>query len=89
MCVVYCSPLLYSRFEAYIRPSSLTIIIGPSIPTIIGVLTMLPKVQCVHTLNKLAIPRVIHFGEIALAGSRRLRSTLAAAPVLFAHGMLL
>jgi hypothetical protein len=27
----------------------------------------------------------IHSGEIALAGSRRLRATLAAAPALFAH----
>ncbi len=29
--------------------------------------------------------RVSHSGEIALAGSRHLGSTLAAAPVLFAH----
>ncbi len=32
--------------------------------------------------------RASHSGEIVLAGSRRLRSTLAAAPVLFAHAVL-
>jgi hypothetical protein len=32
---------------------------------------------------------VRHSGEIALAGLRRLRSTLAAAPVLFAHARML
>ncbi len=36
----------------------------------------------------LALPRVSHSGEIALAGSRRLRSTLAVAPVLFAHAVV-
>ncbi len=33
-----------------------------------------------HALKGLALPRLSHCGEIALAGSRRLRSTLAAAP---------
>ena len=33
----------------------------------------------------LVLPRASHSGEIALSGSRRLRSTLAAVPVLFAH----
>ena len=36
----------------------------------------------------LALPRPSHFGEIALAGSRRQRSTLAAAPLLFAHAVI-
>ena len=31
------------------------------------------------------LARVSHLNKIALAGSRRLRSTLVAAPVLFAH----
>ena len=35
----------------------------------------------------LALPRASHSGEIALAGSHRLRSTLAAAPV-FLHTLL-
>jgi hypothetical protein len=43
------------------------------------------KAKCVHALNGQALPRASHFGEIALADSGRLRSTLAAAPVLFAH----
>jgi hypothetical protein len=39
--------------------------------------------KCVQALKGLALPRrVSKFGEIALAGSRRLRSTLAAAHVL-------
>jgi hypothetical protein len=38
-----------------------------------------------HALKELALPRASHSGEIALAGSRLLRATLAAAPVLFAH----
>ena len=33
----------------------------------------------------LALPRASHSREIALAGSRRLRFTLVALPVLFAH----
>ncbi len=39
--------------------------------------------ECVHAPKNLALPRVIHSGEIALLGSRRLRSMLAAALVLF------
>ena len=39
-------------------------------------------------LKELALPRACHSGEIALAGSRRLHSTLAAAPVLFAHDVV-
>ena len=45
--------------------------------------TELPKFEFVQELKGLALPRVSHFGKIALTpGSRRLRSTLAAAPVL-------
>jgi hypothetical protein len=43
---------------------------------------------CVHILKGLALPRVSHSGEIALSGSRCLCSTLAAAPVLFAHAVV-
>ncbi len=51
--------------------------------------TKLPKAECVPPLRRLALPRVSHYGEIALAGSRRLRSKLAAAPVLFAHAVVI
>jgi hypothetical protein len=47
--------------------------------------TKLPKLEWVRAQKGLALPRASHPGEIALAGSRRLHSTLAAAPVLFAH----
>jgi hypothetical protein len=46
------------------------------------------KSKSVHTLKGLALPRASHSGEIALAGSRRLHSTLAAAPVLFAYAVV-
>jgi hypothetical protein len=46
--------------------------------------TKLSKAECVRARKGLALPRLSHSGEIALAGSRRLRSTLTAAPVLFA-----
>ncbi len=36
----------------------------------------------------LALPRSSHSGEIALADSHQLSSTLAAAPVLFAHAVV-
>ena len=42
-----------------------------------------------HALEGLALPRASHSGEIALAGSRRLRSMLAAAPVLFTHAVVI
>ena len=38
-----------------------------------------------RALKGLALPRASYSGEIALAGSRGLHSTLVAAPVLFAH----
>ena len=48
-----------------------------------------------HTLDDgmraakgLVLPRARHTGEIALAGLHCLRSTLAAAPVLFAHSVV-
>ena len=50
-----------------------------------GCSTYFTKSKSVHTLKGLALPRACHYGEIALAGSRRLHSTLAAARVLFAH----
>ena len=37
---------------------------------------------CVHVLKELVLLRASHSGEITLAVSRRLRSMLAAAPVL-------
>ena len=45
------------------------------------------QTECVRALKGLALPRVSHSGEIALAGSHRLHSTLAAVPVLFAHAV--
>ncbi len=47
------------------------------------------KRMCVHALKGLALRRASHPGEIALAGSCRLHSTLAAAPVLFMQRKLL
>ncbi len=38
-----------------------------------------------HALKGLALPRASHSGEIALTGSRRLRSAVVAGPVFFAH----
>ncbi len=58
----------------------------------VGVLILLPvnfpcqkKVHARKGLGRLALPRTSHSVGIALAGSRRLRSTLAAAPVILAH----
>ena len=53
-----------------------------------GYSTYFTKSKSVRTLKELALPRAFHSGEIALAGSRRLHSTLAAAPVLFAHAVV-
>ena len=44
--------------------------------------------ELAHVLKGLALLRASHSSEIALAGSRRLCSTLAAAPVAFAHKLL-
>lgn len=52
------------------------------------ILPIVINADCVHALKGLALPRVSHSGEIALSGSRRLRSTLAAAPVLFARAVV-
>ncbi len=49
------------------------------------ILPIITKAEYVHALKGLALPRASHSGEIALSGSRRLRSMLAAAPVLFEH----
>ena len=46
------------------------------------------KSKSVHSLEGLALPRACHSGEIALVGSRRPLSTLAAALVLFAHAVV-
>ena len=46
------------------------------------------QAECVHTLKGLALPRASHSSEIALVGSPRLCSTLAAEPVLFAHAVV-
>ncbi len=53
-----------------------------------GYSTYFTKSKSVHTLKGLALPRACHSGKIALAGSRRLRSMLVAAPVLFAHAVV-
>ncbi len=57
-------------------------------PTRAGDFTYFTKSKSAHTLIGLALPRACHSSEIALAGSRRLHSTLAAAPVLFAHAVV-
>ena len=49
--------------------------------------TYFTKSKSVHTLKGLALPRASRSGEIALASSRRLHSTLAVAPVLFTHAV--
>ncbi len=41
-----------------------------------------------HILKGLALPRASHSGEIALASSRHMCSTVAEAPVLFAHAVV-
>ena len=44
--------------------------------------------ECAHAIKELALLCASHSGEIALAGSRRLRFTLVAVPVLFAHAVV-
>ena len=46
------------------------------------------KAERVHARKGLALPSASHFGEIALVGSHRLRSTLAEAPVRFAQAVV-
>ncbi len=50
-----------------------------------GYSTKIATAVCVQARKGLALPRASHSGEIAL---RRLRSKLAAAPVLFAHAVV-
>ena len=51
-------------------------------------LPMFSKAVCMHALKGLALLRVSHNGDIALAGSRRKRSTHVAAQVHFAHAVV-
>ena len=55
-------------------------------------LTIFIRAEGVHALKRTAsgtaVRESLHSGEIALAGSRRLRSTLAAASVLFVHAVV-
>ena len=54
-------------------------------------LTIVPKLfktECMHVLKGLLLQRASYSDEIALAGSRRLRSTLAAAPALSTHAVV-
>ncbi len=53
------------------------------------ILPILIKAKCAHAPKGLALPRASHSSKIALAASRRLRSTLAAMPVLFAHTIVI
>jgi hypothetical protein len=46
------------------------------------------KAECVNALKRLALSRASHSRKIALAGSHRLRSTLAAAPLFFTRAAL-
>ena len=45
-------------------------------------------VECVRARKESALPHASHFSEIAPAGSRRLHSTVAVAPVLFVHAVV-
>ncbi len=51
------------------------------------IVPILTEAVCTHEHKGLVLRRASHSGEIALAGSHRLRSMLAAAPVLFAHAV--
>ncbi len=53
-----------------------------------GYSTYFTKSNSVHTLKGLAVPRAWDSGAIAQGGPPRLHSTLAAAPVLFAHAVV-
>ena len=46
------------------------------------------QAECVRAFKGLALPHASCSGEITPAGSRRLRPTLVAAPVLFAHNFV-
>ena len=48
--------------------------------------TVFYKIECVHVLKVVPLPRASHFGEITLA--RQARFMLMAAPVLFAHAVV-
>ena len=53
--------------------------------------TLMPKTNTnanIQALSSLALPGASHSSEITLAGSHRLHSTLAAAPVLFTHAAI-
>ncbi len=52
------------------------------------ILLVFSKVERAHARKGQSLPRVSHSGEIALSGSPRLRSTLAAAPVFFAQAVV-
>ncbi len=47
------------------------------------------KAMRVHARKGPTLPCASQSGEIALAGSRRMGSTLVAAPVLFAHAVVI
>ena len=47
----------------------------------VGVADVRTQAECVRALKGLALPRASHSGDIALSGSRRLRSSLAALSV--------
>jgi hypothetical protein len=53
--------------------------------------TIVPKLfktECKHVLKGLLLQRASYSDKIALAGSRRLRSTLVAAPALSTHAVV-
>ena len=50
--------------------------------------TIFPKAKCENARKELALPRASHSGEIALTGSRRMRSTLPAALILLVHAVV-
>jgi hypothetical protein len=81
-----------ARYARRLRPTlaAAPVLFGHAVVTvakngrILGVAGVRRQSVC-HALKGLALPRACHFDEIALSDSRRLRSTLVTAPVLFAH----
>ncbi len=60
----------------------------PLVPSYVAIDLNCLSAVCACAKKGLALPCASHSGEIALAGSRRLRSTLAAAPVRFARAVV-
>jgi hypothetical protein len=66
----------------YTHKSSKAVVPKPGLPSRGADSTKLLKLECKHARKGLVLPRTSHSGKIALEGSYRLRSKLAAAPAL-------